>query len=83
MSPEQIALNRAIADYMAAHAGSGAWPSSLRAFDVLVRCGRSADSDSVSSDAMFDAIIVVALWVDETEANRPAKYQLDAYLASL
>ena len=55
--------------------------TSLRAFDVANSCGevvlQNMGVTILEREAMLDAIIAVALWIDTSEANRPAKYQLD------
>jgi len=72
MSAESIALDAEITIYMAAHTSSEDWPTSLRAFDVINHCGDVVLDRALDREAMFDAEVVVAFWIDTNEANRPA-----------
>ncbi len=84
MTPEE-ALNDELTLYMVMHTTVEDWPGSLRALDVTGYCADLAlDAyGDLDPGAMMDARITVALWIDDNEQNRPARFQLQKYLASL
>ena len=79
------ALNEELALYMDMHAADDDWPGSLRALDVTGYCADLAlDAyGDLDPGAMMDARITIALWIDDNEQNRPARFQLTEYLESL
>ncbi len=85
MSAESVALDAKITSYLAHHPDPIDWPNNVRAFDVSVYCGELAldAAAALHRMPMFQARLVVAAWIEDNEANRPAQWQLTKYIESL
>ena len=75
-------LIQGVDDYLTAHPASetDTWFSAVRVFNILTTVATELAPDAVSYDNLVDAEMAILYWTSENELNRPARFQLAAFI---